>query len=270
MRLISNRNAVVGSVVLVVVVIASVLTFELTRSPVAPHCTVPRVGVKGVFKFDPEQTQDASIIAAVGTHLGLRDHGVTIALAASLGETQLRNLNHGDRDSLGLFQQRPSQGWGTPAQIMDPTYAATAFYGHLVKLPGWESMPVTEAVQRIQLSATPNAYAVWESRARALAQAFTGEIPAGVSCVLRFFEGPPPRARTLRDIAASQFGPRVLGADLPTNLGWRVATWTVAHAYRYHIESVTFDGRRWSRRSGRWTASSVKRSVVEFTQATSG
>src|SRR5207248_398692 len=119
MRFVSKRNAVVGSAVLALVVTAGMVTFALTRVPAPPRCAVPRIGTEGVFTFDPEQTQDASIIASVGTRLGVPDHGVTIALAASLAETQLRDLNHGDRDSLGLFQQRPSQGWGTPAQIMD-------------------------------------------------------------------------------------------------------------------------------------------------------
>ena len=269
MRLFSKRR-VIAAVVTVVVLGGGAAGFELTRPSPRPHCAVPRIGTKGEFTFDPEQTQNASIVAAVGTRLGLPDHGVTIALAASLGETQLRNLSHGDRDSVGLFQQRPSQGWGTAAQVMNPTYATTAFYEHLAKVPGWQSMAVTEAAQRVQHSATPNAYATWESRARALAQAFTGEIPAGVSCALPFFEGPPPRARTLGDIAASQFGPRVLGVTLPANVGWRVAVWTVAHAYRYHIESVSFGGRTWTRRSGRWIASSSARLVVEVTQRTNG
>jgi hypothetical protein len=175
-------------------------------------------------------------------------------------------VNHGDLDSLGLFQQRPSQGWGTPAQVMDPAHATGAFYQHLVKVPGWSSMAVTEAAQRVQHSATPTAYALWESRARSLAQAFTGEIPAGLACALSFFEGPPPRPETLGQIARLQFGSNVLGDDLSSNVGWRVTTWTVGHAYRYHIESVTFDGRMWTRRSGRWRRVSVARPVVEVRQ----
>jgi hypothetical protein len=251
-------------------VAVGVVAFVLTRGPKPPQCTVARLDGKGVYTFDPEQAQDASIVAGVGTHLGLPDHAVSIALAAALGETQLRNLDHGDRDSLGLFQQRPSQGWGTPAQVMDPNYASSAFYRHLVKVPGWQTLAVTEAAQRVQRSAAPTAYARWETRARALAQAFTGETSAGVSCALPVFEGPPPRARTLGDVAAAQFGRRVLGVDLPENLGWRVATWTVAHAYRYHIESVTFDGRTWSRRAARWVKTSRRRSVVEVVQHTNG
>ena len=84
---------------------------------------------------------------------------MTVALAAALQESNLLNLPYGDRDSLGLFQQRPSQGWGTAAQILDPAYAASAFYARLVDVPGWESLPVTQAAQLVQSSADPGAYA---------------------------------------------------------------------------------------------------------------
>jgi hypothetical protein len=83
-------------------------------------------------------------------------------------ESGLRNLDFGDRDSLGLFQQRPSQGWGTPAQILDPTYAATKFYQKLIAVPGWRQLPLTVAAQRVQVSAYPDAYAKWEPDARAV------------------------------------------------------------------------------------------------------
>ena len=101
-----------------------------------------------------------------------------IALAAAAQESTLRNLNYGDRDSLGLFQQRPSTGWGTPAQVTDPTYASRLFFGGpsnpnrgvtrgLLDIPGWQSMTVTRAAQAVQLSAYPTAYAKWETSARA-------------------------------------------------------------------------------------------------------
>lgn len=267
MRSPSKKWIAAGAVAIVVAAAAVVAGIVPHGAPPPPRCSVPRIDGSGLaYSFDPEQTQNASIIAALGYQLGLPDHAVTIALAAALAETQLRNLNHGDLDSLGLFQQRPSQGWGTPAQVMDPAYATTAFYQHLVKVPGWPSMAVTEAAQRVQHSATPTAYALWESRARSLAQALTGEIPAGLACTLRFFEGPPPSPETLGQIASVQFGSKVLGADVSSNVGWRVATWTVGHAYRYHIESVTFDGRLWTRRTGRWQRISVARPVVEVVQ----
>src|SRR6202040_3382624 len=102
------------------------------------------------FVLDLDQANHATTIAAVGKRMGLPDHAVTIALAAALQESQLHNLDHGDLDSLGLFQQRPSQGWGTAAEVMTPSYAAAAFYEHLVRVPGWETLPVTVAAQRVQ------------------------------------------------------------------------------------------------------------------------
>ncbi|MFL6053788.1 MAG: hypothetical protein ACJ72W_12870 [Actinoallomurus sp.] len=103
------------------------------------------------------------------------DHAVTVALATAMQESRLKDLPGGDRDSAGLFQQRPSQGWGTHAQIVDPVHAATAFYQRLKTLPGWKQLSVTEAAQDVQHSATPDAYAQWEPQARAIASALTGE-----------------------------------------------------------------------------------------------
>lgn len=80
---------------------------------------------------------------------------MTIALATALQESALRNIDYGDRDSLGLFQQRPSQGWGTPAQIMDPVYSAGVFYDRLAEVPGYSRLPLTVAAQRVQRSGFP-------------------------------------------------------------------------------------------------------------------
>ena len=169
---------------------------------------------------------------AVGKRLGLADHAVTIALAAALQESNLHNLGHGDRDSLGLFQQRPSQGWGTATQVMDPTYAATAFFTHLAKVDGWERLPVTTAAQEVQRSGAPNAYARWESEARALAIATTGQRPAAFSC-----RGPRPKATTasapLQSTMTAQLGPTDLAATVADARGWTVASWLVAHAQSF-------------------------------------
>jgi cell wall-associated NlpC family hydrolase len=94
--------------------------------------------------------------------------GETIAVATALQESGLRNLTFGDRDSLGLFQQRPSQGWGTPAQILNPTHAAHSFYTHLLATSGWRGMTTTQAAQAVQHSATPDAYQRWQPLAQAL------------------------------------------------------------------------------------------------------
>ena len=134
------------------------------------------------YTFAPEQARNAATIAAVGLRMGLPDHAVTIALAAALQESKLRNLSYGDRDSLGLFQQRPSQGWGSPDQISDPAYAATVFYQRLRSVPGWQTLSVTAAAQRVQHSDAPQAYARWEGLARVAAAALTGETAAGLTC----------------------------------------------------------------------------------------
>ena len=107
---------------------------------------------------------------------------MTIGIAAALQESRLHNLAYGDRDSLGLFQQRPSQGWGTPTQILDPHLAATAFFVRLGKIDGWMLMTVSDAARQVQRSARPHAYAAWEGKARALARAVTGELPGALTC----------------------------------------------------------------------------------------
>jgi hypothetical protein len=107
---------------------------------------------------------------------------VAIALATALQESGLRNISHGDRDSLGLFQQRPSQGWGTPREILDPTYAAGEFYKHLVKVRGYQDLPLTVAAQRVQRSGYPEAYAKHEPDATLLAAALTGTSAATLTC----------------------------------------------------------------------------------------
>ena len=136
--------------------------------------------------LDAEQTDIAATILAVARDLDLPERAAIIALAAALQESGLRNLHHGDRDSLGVFQQRPSQGWGTtPAgptdhrtpthRILDPTHAATEFYRALLAVPGWADLAVTDAAQRVQRSAFPGAYAKWEALATTITHTLAGQ-----------------------------------------------------------------------------------------------
>ncbi|MFC9329075.1 C40 family peptidase [Kitasatospora sp. NPDC057015] len=118
-----------------------------------------------------EQIPNAKAIQATGVAMRIPVRGQVVALATALQESGLHNIGYGDRDSLGLFQQRPSQGWGTPEQIMQPVYASTKFYESLKKVNGWESMTVTQAAQAVQRSGFPDAYAKWEPLATALQQA---------------------------------------------------------------------------------------------------
>ncbi len=125
-----------------------------------------------------EQRTNAAVIIGIGRRLGVPDRGLWIALATALTESGLRNLDHGDRDSLGLFQQRPSAGWGSPAQVRDPQYAAQAFFTHLLAVPGWQSMPVAMAAQAVQRSAFPSAYGRWSSYAAQLLAGVAGAAPS--------------------------------------------------------------------------------------------
>ncbi|WP_199584212.1 hypothetical protein [Blastococcus sp. TF02A-30] len=125
----------------------------------------------GTVALTAEQATNATTIARVGRDRGLPDRAIVIALATAQQESGLRNLDYGDRDSLGLFQQRPSQGWGSPAQVQDPVYAAGIFYDRLVQVPGWETGELTLVADAVQRSAFPLAYAKWSGMAEELTAA---------------------------------------------------------------------------------------------------
>lgn len=128
-----------------------------------------------------EQVPNAQTIVAAGLSLEVPAKGQIIALATAMQESRLRNLATGDRDSLGLFQQRPSQGWGTAEQIRDPIHASEQFYQHLLKVNGWQQMTITQAAQAVQKSGFPNAYARWEPLATALQSAIAKTFPGNAA-----------------------------------------------------------------------------------------
>ncbi|MFC8275121.1 C40 family peptidase [Streptomyces sp. NPDC057271] len=129
---------------------------------------------------DPaEQVPNARTIQATGVAMEVPARGQIVALATALQESGLRNLDYGDRDSLGLFQQRPSQGWGTAQQVRDPVHASTKFYESLLQVSGWQSMTVTQAAQAVQKSGFPDAYAKWEPLATALQKAIATSLSTG-------------------------------------------------------------------------------------------
>ena len=157
---------------------------------------------------------------------GLPARAASIALATAYQESKLRNLDDGDRDSLGLFQQRPSQGWGTEKQMLDPDYATNAFYDALAKVDGYREMEITEAAQAVQRSGLPEAYADHEEDARALASALTGNSPAGRSAATcpatptrratRWTTAASsPRASVVRQTWSAVFGELSLGGFAP-------------------------------------------------------
>lgn len=124
------------------------------------------------------QIPHARTIVAAGISLHVPRRGQIVAIATAMQESRLRNLGYGDRDSLGLFQQRPSQGWGTADQIRDPVYSSERFYKALLSVDGWEQLTVTQAAQAVQWSGHPDAYAQWEDLATALQKAIASTFPS--------------------------------------------------------------------------------------------
>ncbi|MCG3755847.1 M23 family metallopeptidase [Amycolatopsis sp. Poz14] len=162
-------------------IIGAVLGTDGIRDPGstgnALTCTATGTPTGSIAGYDADQIANAATIVAVGRQRGVPEYGWVIAIATAITESRLRNLDYGDRDSLGLFQQRPSMGWGTRAQILDPSYAATQFYLHLVALPNWQQTGLAPAAQAVQRSGFPERYALHEQEARQIAGALTG-----VSC----------------------------------------------------------------------------------------
>ena len=245
------------------------------------RCSATAEGVE--HSLAPDQAANAALIAGVARTRGLPARAVTIGLATAVQESRLRNISYGDRDSLGLFQQRPSQGWGTAEEILDPVRSTGRFYDGLVRVEGYDALPITEAAQRVQRSGFPLAYAAHEPQARAYASALTGYSPATLVCRLRppadssrqqpDADGLWPRAAAVRDRAALELGGtpvavgpagedggdgsgtdgRVLvlgapaGSEEGLRQGWALAHWAVAHAAELSVTEVAVDGVVWRR-----------------------
>jgi hypothetical protein len=219
-----------------------------------------------------EQAENASLITAISVRRGLPARAASIALATAYQESDLFNIEHGDRDSVGLFQQRPSQGWGSVDEILDPVYSTNAFYDALVEIDGYESMEITVAAQ--------------EADARAIASALTGHSAGGFTCEVsdNVDESDPAltdsglteRAESVREEALGVFGDLQLGGFQPGGVGdghmsgsthydgravdifvrpvgnannvrgWAMAQYFVAQAERLHVQTVIFDDRIWT------------------------
>jgi hypothetical protein len=211
-----------------------------------------------------EQMSNAATIAAAGLARSLPRRAVTIAIATAMQESSLRNLGHGDRDSLGLFQQRPSAGWGTPEEIRDPVASAGAFYAALSRIPDYETLPLTVAAQAVQVSAFPQAYAKHEAQAAVLASVFTGGTRAALHCAVRGEAGPDDAAsvrqalntefKVTAHVAGTTLDVGVPAMDGERSLGWAIAHWAVAKAAAHGIAAVSHDGRAWTAdgQAGAW------------------
>jgi hypothetical protein len=224
------------------------------------------VNANGEVELDPVQMANAATIAAVGVRRGMPEQAVVVALATALQESKLENRDDGDRDSIGLFQQRPSQGWGPADKIKDPRYSADRFYSALKRVKGYQKMRVTDAAQRVQRSAYPNAYQKWADEAQVLARALTGQAASAVACTVTG----APALRGAAAATALMSGLRLdWGTGLPTSAaaeqaagltvavtsvtsGWRYAHWLVSHASDTGLERVRFADLEWDAGAGKW------------------
>ena len=255
------------ALIALIALVASLGAFAIVKSL---HGKMPRIGPEctvradGVVTLDWIQMANAATITAVGVRRAMPQRGIVIALATALQESKLENLETGDRDSVGLFQQRPSQGWGTVEDIQDPRYAADRFYTALNKIKGWQQMRLTDAAQRVQRSAYPNAYQKWAAEATVLTKALTGGATAAVACTVTG----EPLVRGAAAASAVMQGLRLdwgqgLGATAqqPSGLtvtvgnpsaGWQYAHWLVSHARATGLERVRFAAHEWHAEAGTW------------------
>lgn len=233
--------------------------WERYGDQVAPSgtCTVT-LGERSDTKT-AEQTNNIALIVAGSIRHGLPARAGTIAIATAIQESSLRNIDYGDRDSVGLFQQRPSMGWGSVEEIMDPYYSTDKFYNSLKHLDGWQDMEVTVAAQRIQVSGFPDAYADHEEEGRLWASALTGH-GGDVTCDLDDAE--PTTARSLSERITADFGADTFEVHIgDINAGHTVLVgtssdpvkeaalhqWAVAVASPQHVVAAAYDDHSWVR-----------------------
>ena len=228
-----------------------------------PRCQATALGTS--VDFDPSQTAYAATIVAIAEKRGLPARAGTIAIATAIQESKLRNLTFGDRDSVGLFQQRPSQGWGTEKQILDPVYATNKFYDALVKVDGYEQMRITEIAQKVQRSAYPEAYADHEQEGRLMASALSGHSPSGLGCRLDDATGGQPaelKAALSQELGvSSSVKGRVLTVKASSEQSaWSAGSFAVAKAAQYGATKVRVGTKEWNRTrdSDGWTWQTVK------------
>lgn len=299
-----GAGTLIAAVILVVAVPIAAWTLlprlftphETARTAEEAYCAA--VSSDGARRtLTPDQAQNAALIANIAVTRGLPDHAATVAIATAMQESRLTNLDYGDLDSLGLFQQRPSQGWGTAEQVSDMTFATNIFYDHLLQVPDWETIPVEDAAQEVQRSGYPELYATWDAMARAWASGLTGERSAGVTCALEPATSSDADglvaaiSATLPNVKVSVMPlngktgtnngaatntasttltitlPDGLSADNRTRLCWQTAGWLVTQAHQYGIDALHADGMDWNRRAGTWTGTETAEQTVTVTLA---
>ncbi len=262
-----------------VVAVAGYVVYHSFRNvtPAPPPGCQAGTGQQAIT-LDTDQAAIAATIAGVAARHRLPEQAVIIAYAAALQESKLHNLGYGDRDSVGIFQQRPSEGWGPASQLEDPIYATTKFFAALTQVPGYATMPVYQAAQDVQRSADGSAYEQWTYLAGQLAGYFTGSSPHGVSCwytpagkadltgaVRRMAQtfGPAGQKAVVVRITlprSARKGGSVTDLHVQRAAAWTVANWLVAHAQTYGLSEVRYAGYVWKAADGSmgWQPDSVQ------------
>jgi hypothetical protein len=213
--------------------------------------------------LDPEQAQIAATIAGVAHQQRMPPRAVTVAYAAAMQESHLHNVHYGDRDSVGVFQQRPSQGWGPAGKLIDPVYASTKFFQALAQVRGYQRLPVYQAAQAVQHSADGYAYMQYQPIAATLTAAFTGASPHAVWCwpsgnaarTAQFAAARRALVQTFGQLpahssASPRDAPSLLVRASHAAVGWAVAAWLVTHAGQYSLRQVSYAGFRWRAAAG--------------------
>jgi len=268
-----------GAVLVVVLTIVALALAKSSQSPPAPSigdgCLVHNVDFD--VPLTPDQAGLAATIAGVADRRAVPVRAVTIAYATALQESDLENLPYGDRDSVGVFQQRPSQGWGTRQQLLNPIYATTRFFKALTAIPGYLRLPIYQAAQEVQRSADGSAYSQYAPQGVVMATGFTGTAARSVWCW--YGSGISGRGRLAaadRNLIAAfgrlgvrHVGDPIVAVRVPDRAaGWAVACWLVTHAASYRINTVRFAGYQWlashgqkgwkkSKPSRRWPATKL-------------
>lgn len=280
------RSAAIGVVVALGAVATALVLVDRGGVPTILDTSGCTAEVDGhSVDIDLEQAENAALIAAISIQRGMPARAASIALATAFQESKLYNIDYGDRDSVGLFQQRASQGWGSVEQLTDPVYATNAFYDALARVEGYREMEITEAAQEVQRSAYPEAYADHEEDGRVLASALTGNSPAALWCDVPGDADEAPdalddsglvaRAGVVRRDLEARFGTLSLGGFEPEGVssghmegsahyegraidvfvrpvnaqnkqrGWALASYLVANADRLDVATIIFDDRIW-------------------------
>lgn len=231
-------------------------------TPISSGCLVH--GGNFDVPLDPGQASIAATIAGVAAHRSMPERAVTVAYAAALQESDLENLSYGDRDSVGVFQQRPSEGWGTRRQLLNPVYATARFFVALAAVPHYQRLRIYQAAQAVQHSADGTAYSQYAPQGAAMAGGFTGRLPHAVWCWYggtitgkgRLAAAEAQLRRTFGRLAVSHIGdPAVQIRARTPAADWAVAAWLVTNASKFRVKQVTYQGFQWTAKHGRrgWT-----------------